>query len=486
MIAFPAEQTLIAGPCFPAARELTVSAALPEFSSFFGDLMSAQSGAERNQPVSPRPVRGASAAAKCVTAPAPTAGPFASLWPPALQDVTWGTALPMAEETACKEEPAESAPPGMPRERVKTAAGAGPCFADGGLISLPVPTAADLCTATSQAADFAAAAQESRSAVGPARAPETDREASEALTAKPAADSAQSAPPAAAPGDLAFEVFWAAAPADPGPQEDLPRSGTVPVTRTVPPSREAAAQDAAVAGIGPKAAPRDETEGRENEASPDTAAGQTKGRQNDGPRAAPAANPPSPEEPAHPVFAKANAPAAANAAVPTGAVTGAGTTETGSAGNPVARPDTPAVPMRDHPAARPLEAAPGTPAAVSRDVSWHLADEENQVAIHLAERAGEVRVLVRTPDRTLAESLRADLPELVGRLRQEGFAAESGRAPAGRADATRRADAREMSLQDPQSGGRRESRQRQPSRARPAEWSGEWRTRIDPIEESHP
>jgi len=133
---------------------------------------------------------------------------------------------------------------------------------------------------------------------------------------------------------------------------------------------------------------------------------------------------------------------------------------------------------------------PPEPAAqpVSRNVSLHLADGESSVDIRMAERAGEIRVTVHTPDRDLAGSLRADLPDLVGKLRQSGYQAEVWRpAAAAQSDAGRRSGSDAAPSQEHSPGGRREGRQRQPQQQQPenqSRWDGEWKSSLGPAQES--
>lgn len=175
----------------------------------------------------------------------------------------------------------------------------------------------------------------------------------------------------------------------------------------------------------------------------------------------------------------------------------AGQTDIGSAGNPgnVATP-LPAsrevqvpVPAQESGAARPAEVEPPEPAAqpVSRDVSLHLADGESSVDIRMAERAGEIRVTVHTPDRDLANSLRADLPDLVGKLRQSGFQAEAWRPAATPSDAGRRGGSDGSPYQEHSPGGRKDGRQQQPQQQQSKDqprWAGEWQSSLDPAQET--
>ena len=74
-----------------------------------------------------------------------------------------------------------------------------------------------------------------------------------------------------------------------------------------------------------------------------------------------------------------------------------------------AAPESPSgAPAQPASGARPAEAETAEPAAqpATRDVSLHLADGDSSVDIRMAERAGEIRVTVHTPDRDLANSMR--------------------------------------------------------------------------------
>jgi hypothetical protein len=67
-------------------------------------------------------------------------------------------------------------------------------------------------------------------------------------------------------------------------------------------------------------------------------------------------------------------------------------------------------------------------AAPARDISLRISGDANErVELRVTDRAGEVRVAVRTGDSDLAGSLREHLPELVNRLERSGFAAETWR-----------------------------------------------------------
>lgn len=150
----------------------------------------------------------------------------------------------------------------------------------------------------------------------------------------------------------------------------------------------------------------------------------------------------------------------------------------------------PAAPRPETGVARPAEIEPPQTAAqpASRDVSLHLADGESSVDIRMAERAGEIRVTVHTPDHDLADALRADLPDLVGKLRQSGFQAEAWRpAAATQSDAGRRSGSEGAPSQEHSPGGRRDGRQPQPQRQPQkdqSQWAGEWNSSLDPAQES--
>ena len=137
---------------------------------------------------------------------------------------------------------------------------------------------------------------------------------------------------------------------------------------------------------------------------------------------------------------------------------------------------------------RPAAGEPAEPAAqpVTRDVSLHLTDGQSGVDIRMAERAGEIRVTVHTPDRDLANSLRADLPDLVGKLRQSGFEAEAWRPAATLPDAGRRGGSHGSPSQEHSPGARRDGRQQQQQQPKnQSRWAGEWKSSLDPAQEPY-
>jgi hypothetical protein len=141
---------------------------------------------------------------------------------------------------------------------------------------------------------------------------------------------------------------------------------------------------------------------------------------------------------------------------------------------------------REAGAARPVEPEPPPAPPVSHDVSLRLADGQNNVDIRMSERAGEIRVTVHTPDGTLANSMRSELPDLVGKLRQTGYQAETWRPAAPpQTDGERRSGADSASQQH-SAGARRDGRQQQQQRQQQNQprWVGEWNMSLDPGQES--
>jgi len=117
-----------------------------------------------------------------------------------------------------------------------------------------------------------------------------------------------------------------------------------------------------------------------------------------------------------------------------------------------------------------------------------LGDGPNSVDIRMAERAGEIRVSVHTPDHELANAMRADLPDLLGKLRQSGFQAEAWRPAGNNQTADRMGPPSGRSSPHQSYNGRKDGRQpgqqqQQQSRHR-SRWAEEWKSRIDPAQES--
>jgi hypothetical protein len=142
--------------------------------------------------------------------------------------------------------------------------------------------------------------------------------------------------------------------------------------------------------------------------------------------------------------------------------------------------------VREAGAARPVEPEPLPAPPVSHDVSLRLADgQNNNVDIRMSERAGEIRVTVHTPDGNLANSMRSELPDLVGKLRQTGYQAETWRPAAPpQTDGERRSGA-DSSPQQHSTGGRRDGRQQQQQQQQnQPRWVGEWNMSLDPGQET--
>ena len=93
---------------------------------------------------------------------------------------------------------------------------------------------------------------------------------------------------------------------------------------------------------------------------------------------------------------------------------------------PEARPAAlhPAPELRPAATVEPLSHETLKPAAPIRSLEFQLDSVEGRVAVRFADRAGEVKVDVRTPDSHLASTLRADLPELAAKIEQTGYRAE--------------------------------------------------------------
>ncbi len=80
--------------------------------------------------------------------------------------------------------------------------------------------------------------------------------------------------------------------------------------------------------------------------------------------------------------------------------------------------DSPAPPRP--PVEHSASAAPATP-PVNREIQLQMGSGAGGVAVRVTERAGEVRVDVRTPDSQLTSALRQEMPTLATRLAESGF-----------------------------------------------------------------
>jgi hypothetical protein len=120
---------------------------------------------------------------------------------------------------------------------------------------------------------------------------------------------------------------------------------------------------------------------------------------------------------------------------------------------------------------------------IVRDISLKLTNnDQSSVQVHLSERAGELHVSVRTPDAGLTRGLREGLSDLVGRLEESGYRAETWR-PSDSAstaqDQGRENPSQQHSSQQNAGGSGADSRQQQNPRdqqqpgAQTPEWVGE-------------
>jgi hypothetical protein len=92
------------------------------------------------------------------------------------------------------------------------------------------------------------------------------------------------------------------------------------------------------------------------------------------------------------------------------------------------RPAVPAAPV--DPPENKLESQPKPPQAL-KDISFQVTQPDSQkVQVRLVEQSGELRVAVHAGDSDLTHGLRQGLSDLVGRLQENGFRAETWR-PAG-------------------------------------------------------
>ena len=128
-------------------------------------------------------------------------------------------------------------------------------------------------------------------------------------------------------------------------------------------------------------------------------------------------------------------------------------------------------------AAVPAERATAVKSTPASEISLSVPGRnQDGVQVRVVERAGEVHVTVRTPDGELARDLRQDLSQLVARLEQKGYQAETWR-PSGHADTLSQArqPQRGAASENPSGnsggaeehgGGRRGSSQQQKGRPR--------------------
>jgi len=122
-----------------------------------------------------------------------------------------------------------------------------------------------------------------------------------------------------------------------------------------------------------------------------------------------------------------------------------------------------------------VETAPEKQTGTAREIRLELGADRERVDVRLSERAGEVKVAVRTPDSHLAERLRADLPALSSRLEEAGIRSETWRPPAASSaeprDPQSTSTASNRGTQDEQlrQQGREQRHEGQPNRPRSGE-----------------
>lgn len=127
-------------------------------------------------------------------------------------------------------------------------------------------------------------------------------------------------------------------------------------------------------------------------------------------------------------------------------------------------------------AAQPAEPPVGPKTSSTHDIRLELSGSgERRVEVRVTERAGEVRVAVRTPDQQLAGSLRENLPTLSSKLNDSGFRAEAWHPASTGGEWRRSAETNHGSLghnsdqQSGQQGGGNQPRQDDARRSRASE-----------------
>jgi hypothetical protein len=109
--------------------------------------------------------------------------------------------------------------------------------------------------------------------------------------------------------------------------------------------------------------------------------------------------------------------------------------------------------------------------SVNREIQLQVGSGPSGVAVRVAERAGEIRVDVRTPDSQLTSALRQELPTLATQLTESGFHAAIWHPVPASASAFSRdtAEASAPANADDQSGQRQGQPQHQSGRQPPRE-----------------
>jgi hypothetical protein len=92
------------------------------------------------------------------------------------------------------------------------------------------------------------------------------------------------------------------------------------------------------------------------------------------------------------------------------------------------RPDSAAAkPVRPQDAAESAPKPDAVKGPLVRDMKLEVTGGQQRVEVRLSERAGEVKMTVRTADESLASTLRENLPTLSSRLAESGFKSEAWR-----------------------------------------------------------
>ena len=172
----------------------------------------------------------------------------------------------------------------------------------------------------------------------------------------------------------------------------------------------------------------------------------------------------------------------ASAGPPTQVRNPAGSTPSGSGGGvfPSSRAERMSEPVRSPAAAPPpsIEAEPGPDGdGRARGISLKIpVAGRSDVSVQLMERSGALQVAVRTPDSTLAASLRHGIGDLIQKLEAQGFRAETflpggsvqpARSPAGSSHAGEEQRGEHSSGGFGGDGGREQQRRRQQGEDQP-------------------
>jgi hypothetical protein len=103
--------------------------------------------------------------------------------------------------------------------------------------------------------------------------------------------------------------------------------------------------------------------------------------------------------------------------------------KTGAAPAPAESTEAPALKPQEVPEPGGAQEPPKT--GPVRDVKFEITGQERRVEVRISERAGELKLTVRTPDAPLAGTLRENLPALHARLADSGLKSETWQPAAG-------------------------------------------------------